>query len=194
MKEIFKDIPWWEWLYQISNMGNIFSWLRKWSWWHKWLILNPSINWNWYFQVMLRNKLITKTYRCHRLVALVFLDNPENKKTVNHKNWDKLDNRISNLEWNTYSENILHSYKILWRKWALLWKFGKEHNRSRKIKQYNLDWHLIKVWDSISDIERELWVHHSNIIGVCKWRRKTSKWYFWSYFNTNKLYKQWGSN
>lgn len=57
-----------------------------------------------------------KNHLVHRLVAMKYLPNPLGKRTVNHKNGNKLDNRVCNLEWATDSENNLHSYRALGRK------------------------------------------------------------------------------
>ena len=78
-----------------------------------------------YFSIGLRNfdgeKSIQKMYKIHRLVAEYFIPNPQNKPTVNHKDGNKLNNNITNLEWATISENTKHAYanklaKTWWNK------------------------------------------------------------------------------
>ena len=68
-------------------------------------IIIPSINKKGYLQVCLTNK---NTYSIHRLVALTFIENKENKPEVNHKDGNKSNNHVSNLEWNTTQENLEH--------------------------------------------------------------------------------------
>lgn len=62
-----------------------------------------------YASVWLRNESGGRSHKVHRLVARAYIDNPENKPEVNHLNSDKLDNRVSNLEWCTRRENIEHA-------------------------------------------------------------------------------------
>ena len=68
-------------------------------------MVRPSISKKGYLQVCLANK---NTYSIHRLVALTFIENKENKPEVNHKDGNKLNNHVSNLEWNTTQENLEH--------------------------------------------------------------------------------------
>ena len=65
----------------------------------------PSVSKKGYLQVCLTNK---NTYKVHRLVALTFIENKEDKPEVNHKDGNKLNNHVSNLEWNTTQENLEH--------------------------------------------------------------------------------------
>lgn len=113
--EIWKDIPGYEGLYQCSNFGRIKSlsrWLRCKNGFRKskekiMNICKDKIGYC-YLDLGKRNKKLV-----HRLVAITFIDNTENKPCVNHKNGIKFDNMACNLEWVTYSENEKHSYSVL---------------------------------------------------------------------------------
>ena len=84
--------------YFVSKCGKIFSERTK-------RILKPKIDKDGYCVYVFSNSGVRKHISGHRLVAETFLDNPENKPTVNHIDGNKSNNNISNLEWATYSEN-----------------------------------------------------------------------------------------
>lgn len=118
-KEIWKDIPGYESYYQASTWGRIKSLERinKYSngrvRLEKELVLKLRKNKFGYLQVILTKNNKPKTYQVHRLVALTFLENIENKPCVNHINGIKDFNKIDNLEWVTHKENTKHMYDIL---------------------------------------------------------------------------------
>jgi hypothetical protein len=65
----------------------------------------------WYRSLKLCKNGVQRSHKIHRLVAQAFIPNPENKRCVNHKNFDKTDNRVENLEWCTHQENINYTIK-----------------------------------------------------------------------------------
>lgn len=104
--ERFKNIEGYEGLYQVSNLGNVKS-LN----YGKERILKPIKNGKGYLQVILCKNGKHKMYQVHRLVATVFLPNPNNLPCVNHKDENSLNNCLYNLEWCTYSYNNSYGTK-----------------------------------------------------------------------------------
>lgn len=123
--EAWMDIPEYVGYYQASNYGRIRSVAREISQkGHKnnykrilkGKILRPRLQNSNYYIVWLSKDGEIKAQLIHRLVAQTFISNINNEPCINHKNGNKADNRIENLEWCNYSENIKHSYTILERK------------------------------------------------------------------------------
>jgi hypothetical protein len=98
--KVWFDIPNYEGLYSVTCDGEVYSWIRK-------RILKPDLA-KGYLRVTLCKNKIYKRYTVHRLVAVVFIDNPYNKKFVNHIDGNKENNCVRNLEWCTSSDNVLN--------------------------------------------------------------------------------------
>lgn len=106
--EIFKDIEGYEGLYQVSNLGNIKS-LHC----NKEKIMKPTIrsnNYQYYFVGLLKDGK-RKYFAVHRLVAMMFIPNPNNYEQVDHLDGNKLNNNVKNLEWVTPKENTNRAWK-----------------------------------------------------------------------------------
>lgn len=105
MNEIWVPVVGFEKSHLISSNGRIFSKFKE-------KILKQTIRSGRYAFVSIEYKKKRLSCSVHRLVAIHFIPNPENKRTINHINGIKTDNRTINLEWATYSENSLHSLNI----------------------------------------------------------------------------------
>ena len=104
MKEIWKDIPNYEGLYQASNLGRIRNARTN-------LIRKNVKSFGLYYTIILNVNGKQHLHLVHRLIAQTFIPNPDNKKEINHIDGNKHNNKIDNLEWVTRKENAIHSIK-----------------------------------------------------------------------------------
>lgn len=105
--EIWRDIEGYEGLYQVSNKGRVKS-----LHWKEDRLLRTTLDSHNYPKTNLCKNHVQLTYLVHVLVATAFIPNPDNKPVVNHKDCDKENNCVENLEWVTYSENLVHAIKM----------------------------------------------------------------------------------
>lgn len=135
--EIWKDIPNYENQYQASNLGNIKSLDRKiWNYNKKGRILKQNSNRNNYQYVSLNGK----KYYVHILVAKTFIENPNNYEQINHKDFNKQNNCVENLEWVSREQNINHYKKSIYFKQVQLQQEKKLQNKTfKKIIKYRND-------------------------------------------------------
>lgn len=115
--EIWLPVVGYEHLYHVSNFGRIKSLTKKSKCRGgfrtvKEKILKPQVDIGGYLTVGIYKESICKIKKIHVLVANAFIPNPENKRQVNHKDGSKKNNHVSNLEWNTSSENMNHAHSI----------------------------------------------------------------------------------
>jgi len=152
ISEKWVPVKGWEDIYEVSNKSRVRSKKRciintrgrKYT--LPGIILKGSKNKEGYPQVSFSNGVIRKKewFHIHRLVAIHFIPNPDNKPFVNHINGIRHDNRIENLEWVTESENSLHAVEIG------LKKIGKAHRLSKQIRQYDIHNKFIAEYESIN--------------------------------------------
>lgn len=181
MEEIWKDMVGYESLYQISNLGNVkclpkyiyslgYPELRKEK------PLKAHINRYGYLQVCLSKNKKIKTIYVHRLVAQTFIPNPNNLPCVNHKDEDKTNNRVENLEWCTHKYN--NNYGT--RKQRI--QKNRPHRKAGKIVlQYDLQGNFIKEWESVTEVHRVLNYSIAHISECCLNKRACYHKYLWAF-------------
>lgn len=171
MEEIWKDISGFEGYYEISNFGIVRTKKR--------ICTNHTILpkvkktqfVNGYKRVYLYvdNKVSPKFI--HRLVAETFIPNPNKLPQVNHKDENKLNNCVDNLEWCTAKYNCnygTHNEKL-------------SDSMSKRILQYTKQGEFIREWRSMTDAENTLGIDHRHISDVCQGKRKSTGGFIWNY-------------
>ena len=164
--------------YTIDEIGRVFSLKRS-------MYLKQHTNHNNYLVVGL-NKEGTHHFLVHRLVGEHFIDNTLNKKCINHKDGNKHNNVVDNLEWVTHSENMYHSYKngLMKPSCSMKGRFGKNNPLSKKVIQKDKETNkIIKIWDSMADVSRHFKKGVSSLSIACRNNKRTFVGYKWDFHN-----------
>lgn len=173
MEEIWRDIEGYEGLYQVSSFGRVksFDSIDKLDRIRKGRVLKGIKDVKGYLLVNLYKNSIVSTKTIHRLVAQVFIPNPENKPQVNHIDENKTNNMVSNLEWSTSKENNNH---------------GTRTDRMAKTQSIPIIATNLKTGKStefygVSECARQLNLNRGNITSALKGRRKQTGGYTFKY-------------
>lgn len=155
MEEIWKNIENYP-NYQISNYGTVKNLHNK--------CLKPYKDIWGYLRVTLSNNGKVKHYKIHRLVAEAFIPNPNNLPQINHKDENRLNNCVDNLEWCTakYNSNYGNMGKKLSK------KLTNRKDMSKSIDVYDLDMNYIETLCSEAEVIRKYKISYSNIIRCCR--------------------------
>lgn len=164
LKEIWKDIPNYEGLYQISNLGNIMSIRRK-------RLIKSDKRKDGYIQVHLTKNKKMKNFLLHRLVAITFIENSNNYEFINHIDGNKENNSLNNLEWCDRSYNILHAYD------------NELIKKRKKVEQYDKNNNLLNIYRSIMEASKKTNIDRAHISACCKGKKKykSAGGYIWRY-------------
>lgn len=180
--EVWKDIPKYEGIYQASSLGRIRSIDRfdGRNHWIKGVIMSPSRNRNGYWGIRLFKEGRGKSFMLHRLIASAFLGE-EPRLDVNHKDGDKSNNSIVNLEWCTRAENLHHAYTVLGRSGVCKGKLGAQNKLSKPIDMFSLNGEFIRTFAGANEASRVMNIQQSEISKTAYGKRNHAGGYKWKY-------------
>lgn len=170
-EEIWKDVVGYEGLYQVSDKGRVKS-----LWFGKDKILKPlKDGWGYIFVYLCKNGE-RKMCKIHRLVAQAFIPNTNSLPQVNHKDEDKTNNKVENLEWCDRKYN--NNYGTRTQRQAEKMTNGK---LSKPVLQYTKDGKFVKEWKSTMDVQRNLGYFQTSISSCCLGKYKSAYNFIWKY-------------
>ena len=154
--------------YEVNQFGEIRHKMRK-------KVLKPRSNNGGYQYVNFKINGKNINFAVHRIVANAFIPNPNGYTEVNHKDYNKKNNCVDNLEWVSSSQNKQHAYQ----------KKENKKSRGKQVEQYSKNGEYLKTYDSISEAAKELNCSIAAISNCCLGRTKTSQGFQWSFVESS---------
>lgn len=177
--EIWKDVKGYEYFYRVSSLGNVTR--KKGIQCKKERVIKMHDNGSGYKAVSLSVDSKVKKEYVHRLVAMSFLPNTENKEEVNHIDGDRSNNNLVNLEWVTRSENHFHRYTVLKQKGVNFGKTGSKNWKSKEVLKYDVYGKFIESFPAVMEAMRITGINEASIRGCIYGKQKTAGGYVWKY-------------
>ena len=187
METKWKAVPGYEGKYEVSDKGEVRSLNYRGTGQAK--VLKPITSGKGYLMVGLCKDGRMQWEKIHRLVASLFIPNPDNKPQVNHRDGVKTNNLASNLEWVTGGENLAHADKTGLKKADPEWgrTLGRVHGSAGRMANRkpviatDVRTGVETRYESAAEVERVLGIHHSDVTRVCVGKRKISKGHTFRY-------------
>lgn len=171
MNEVWKDISGYDGLYQVSSFGRfrsldtILKMKNGIDRFHEGHVIQPYVANDGYLMINLTKDSVRRSYKAHRIVAEAFIANPFKRPFVNHKNENKQDNRVENLEWCTNKYNIRYGTTQKKRIEKIGWK----------VRQFSADGTYIQTFISMRAASRILKIPMNGIYDNCNGKTKSYK-------------------